>query len=506
MHGSGCPSSGLIRLSPDLLSRVAELLEGAAKPCRVIGGSANPMLFRAAVALASGAQRTSRKSCARGGASACVELGAAVANTGLMTALAVEQRSGSLAPRLSPPGPGLCFGLGLALTLVLGAGLGAWNLCKADWAIGEVSGESVLIHAHSQIFGFVTLFIAGVVGHALPRIGGRPLRRPALVWVGVLGAITGQLLFPFGIGLSLALVTRLAEGCDLLAAVALAKLIFDETTPEGPPGAERGREIAALRPFLRVGALFHVAAAAVGLLGALDQRLIADRPALWQLALYGFVGSYVLGMSFHVLRRAGGFALEAGGERLLAALWAAGVLLVAIALLPTTPGVSLLRAGRLVELGVAAVASWRFGLFRPLARPRVGAPFFAAAYGWLLASLALSAAIAVGLLPEHQLLADAARHLLTIGWITQMILGVALRMLPTLRGIPLALPALASAAFVLINGSAALRLGRLLAATVDARGLWLSGASGWLALLSLLGFAASLFATVRSSAVASEPS
>ncbi|MHB8420751.1 MAG: NnrS family protein [Myxococcales bacterium] len=384
------------------------------------------------------------------------------------------------------PHPGLCFGAGLLVTLLLGAGLGALNLFKADWSAGTVTGESVLVHAHAQIFGFVVLFVVGIVGHALPRITGRPLAWPGLLWLAFGAATAAQLAFPFGVWLHQAPVVRLGEALDVSAALALTVAVAAATST----GA------AAIRPWLRLGSLGLLAASLWGFAGALDGRLLLMRPALWQLALWGFIAPFIFGMSTHVLDMAGGFDVRLGGEGLLAALWAIAVALVTLSRAGALPELAA-SIGQLLQLAVALAASYRLGLFRRRKRPSAGAPFFASAYVWLLLSLTAWAAIGLGLLPDHLLIDDVARHTFTIGCVTQMIVGVALRALAVAGGVRLAWPALATAAYLLLNGAVVLRLARILAATVAPGALWFSGVSGFLALACLLGFGASLFGTAR---------
>jgi hypothetical protein len=400
-------------------------------------------------------------------------------------AAALSPAAPALPLRQNVPNPGLCFGTGLLLTLVLGAGLGALNLFKADWSMGEVTGQSVLIHAHAQIFGFVVLFVIGIVGHALPRISQQPLTRPWLLWVGFGATLLAQLVLPLGVWADIPVLARLAEALDVVAALALSATVASATV-HAP---------ASLRPWLRLGAIALVICSAWGLAGGLDQRLLLERPALWHLALWGFIAPLIFGMSCHILDMAGGFDVRTGDERPWAIAWAAGVALVVWAQIGAPSWVA--PAGRLTELAVAVALSVRLGLFRPLRRPRSGAPFFASAYGWLLVSLSISSLQATGVLPDHQLIEDVARHSFTIGCVTQMIVGVALRALPVAAGVRLAFPALATTAYLLVNGSVGLRLGRVWAATQEPRALWLSGVSGFLALVGLCAFGASLVGTVR---------
>ena len=346
-----------------------------------------------------------------------------------------------------------------------------------------MTGESVLVHAHAQLFGFVLFFVIGIAGHAIPRISKRPLDHPWLLWVALAATLAGQIFFPIGVWSHQDRMIRGGEAMDLLAAAALGVTVWAATrfTPKG------------LGPWLRLGSLNLVLAAGWGLAGALDERLPLERSALWQLSLWGFIAPFIFGMSSHILDMAGGFEVRTGGEWLAALAWAIGLalgILGEVGQLPALPGA-------LLELAVAVWLTWRLGLFRPLLRPRRGAPFFASAFTWLLIALLLNCLKAGGALPDHLLIDDAARHTFTIGCVTQMIVGVALRALPVAGGVPLAFPALSVVAYVLINGAVVLRLGRIVAATVSAEGLRVSGVSGFVALACLVCFAVCLAGTVR---------
>lgn len=400
----------------------------------------------------------------------------------------MDQAPGEASPlalRQRVPGPGLCFGLGLLLTLSLGATLGAITLLQADWHVGLESGATILIHAHSQIFGFVFLFVTGMVGHAMPRLSRRPLRWPWLLWVGAAAAVAGQLCFPIGAWFAVPTCVRLAEGLDLIAAAALAAAIFDATRHTPPE----------LGPWLRLGALSLVVVAGWGCWGAMDLRLVMQRPAVWLLALWGFIAPLILGMSFPLLRMAGGFDVRPRAGGLLAGLWGLAVAVVVLTRARILPE-SAAPLGLGLQFLVALIVGAELGLFRPLRRVRSGAPFFASAYVWLFASLALSFFSALGLLPGGDLTLDVARHAFTIGCVTQMIIGVALRALPAVRGVALAFPPLAIAAYVLINGAVIGRLGRLLASQ-SPLWFWVSGPSGFFAVAALTCFGVSLVATVR---------
>jgi len=219
------------------------------------------------------------------------------------------------------PGPGLCFGLGLLVTLVLGAGLGARNLLAADWAVGRVTREGNLVHAHAQILGFVLLFVIGIVGHAIPRISRQPVERPWLLWLAFMACVLGQLSFPVAIWLHQDWLEICAGALDLVAAVALGITVVAATrhTP------------AEMRTWLRLGSLALAVVASSGLVGAINDDWELAEPALWQLSLWGFIAPFIIGMSTHVLDMAGGFDVRPGKQIWLAGAWVLGLGLIVLA-------------------------------------------------------------------------------------------------------------------------------------------------------------------------------
>ena len=91
-------------------------------------------------------------------------------------------------------------------------------------------------------------------------------------------------------------------------------------------------------------------------------------------------------------------------------------------------------------------------------------------------------------------------HLLTVGWITQLIIGVALWLFPRAdRSRPAPHPALAGAVYVGLNAGLLLRLAAEPATSLDpATPLrWLLPVSGVLQLAAACGFAALIWPRVR---------
>jgi NnrS protein len=125
-----------------------------------------------------------------------------------------------------------------------------------------------------------------------------------------------------------------------------------------------------------------------------------------------------------------------------------------------------------------------------------------AAWLWLFVSLALGpGATMVTLLTggnESLLLLDAARHALAFGFATQMVLGVASRVVPNFTGKPLWSPNAREAAFYFLNGSMAIRAIEVPIALGHWPGAWPFLAwAGPLGVLAMAFFATNVMMTVR---------
>jgi len=100
------------------------------------------------------------------------------------------------------------------------------------------------------------------------------------------------------------------------------------------------------------------------------------------------------------------------------------------------------------------------------------------------AGLALGAGAA---LPHHAL-ADALRHLLTVGVLTSIVVAMTFRLIPVLEGVVLSWPWLRMVAFVALLGAVILRMAQGLAVGGWPRlgpAVALSGALAWIALAAV---------------------
>lgn len=351
----------------------------------------------------------------------------------------------------------------IALTLTFGATLGMVNLARltTPWFGGMPLG-SVRAHAFVQVFGFVGLFVIGIACHVLPRFAGRPLAaasltRPILVTqlAGVL-TIAGALMWndePI----------RWAWTAGSLALVAASGMFV--IVVSGTVGRLRGPE--RFGRWVIAGAVWQTLAACGSLVAAWrgDAAIVQ---ALWPAALWGFAGSWIFGIARRIFP---GFLKcqprAAAAETPAFALYQISVALCTAAAWPlnAAPPSALVVAAAL-GLSVAVVMfSWCLGV-KPLPRVRHDVEggyqrYISAAWVWLFVAVivgpvwTLVAAARGSVVPP--LVTDFARHALAFGFVTQVIMGVATRVLPVFTGHALWSPRARTVAFYLLNIAVALR-------------------------------------------------
>jgi uncharacterized protein involved in response to NO len=351
----------------------------------------------------------------------------------------------------------------VALTLTFGATLGMINLARltTPWFGGMPLG-SVRAHAFVQVFGFVGLFVIGIACHVLPRFAGRPLAAASLTkpilatqFAGVLTVAAAFMWHDEPIGWLWAI------GSFALVVASAMFLAVVSRTVAGLRGPERfGRWVIA-------GAAWQ-AIAACGSLAAAWRGDAAILQALWSAALWGSAASWIFGIGRRIFP---GFLKwqprAAGAETPAFVIYQVGAALSAAAAWPMNAAApsTLVVAGALgVSIG-AGMFSWCLGV-RGLRPPRHDAEggyqrYIPAAWVWLFVAVMLGpcwtlAAAATGSVVPL-LVTDFARHALAFGFVTQVMMGVATRILPVFTGNALWSPRARTAAFYLLNVSLVLR-------------------------------------------------
>jgi hypothetical protein len=368
----------------------------------------------------------------------------------------------------------------LFLTLTLGATTGMVNLLRIAAGV-EVPISHRQIHGHSQILGFAALFLMGIAYHALPRILGIGGLKPAsarpafwLMFSGVIARNAGQPLGFYPIG---RLLSLLSAGLEVASVLLFARFVFallrrvraGKYDPKDP-----------ILRFVRIGTIFFMAAAllvaaqGVWLAGHVETALpVALTEPFYFVALYGFLLAWIYGFGNRVVSLFLGVGPAAKGTPEVT-LWllTASVPVFLASSLPwlALPVQVFLRDAGLVLSSFAAVVYlfgngflWRRGELPVMRAP--GAPTvaircaFACLALWAILEIAAVAVSRATSLPAMNLWwSDAARHLFTIGFLTLLIVGMSLRILPVFSGKPLWSPRLAYVTYALLLAGAALRL------------------------------------------------
>ncbi|MBI3913391.1 MAG: NnrS family protein [Chloroflexi bacterium] len=425
---------------------------------------------------------------------------------------------------LAALGIALTFGFGFAIVLIEAIGhravLGAWWL------------PLVQAHGHAQLFGWLGLFVLGMALYFLPRLVSTQLqsaeRAPRALGLLVAGIILRGIAQPaLGLVESASDYAMLARAAWLVSAileiagalVIASMLIQTHHTVKALPPQAPGYPVL---PLALIALPSFALALVFNLLGTLD-AFLNQRAAIsgaWDSAiitvmLYGAAIPMAFVFSVRNLPLFLRLALPPRELlRPLAAIYAFGLLLRVAPFAPI--GASI---GILLTSAVILVFVWQLDLIRrqppwivsraPNSRPdldylrkptRPNYPdageygrfelLIYSAYAWLVFATLLDLARAASnlLALDWNLPADAARHALTIGFISLMIFGMAARLAPGFSGkTRLAHPRLVAATFFLGNLAAFFRVAPLFFSGSDFAALLLapSGAFGWLAVAGL---------------------
>lgn len=397
----------------------------------------------------------------------------------------------------------------LSFALTFGAGLGACMLASMTLPWNLLHGLPLAAvktaHGYAQVYGFATMFVMGVAYHVVARFTGAPLAAPRLAaasfWLQVGGVLAVALGTLAGAPIS-APAQLVGTGGLLGAALALGWNIHHtlaaSTMPREP-----------YQSYLRAGCAWLVVATGLGVAAAVTGKSTLQ-PVMWESALWGFVGSWLFGMSLRILPVFMGVAPASSrairklffGYEAAVAAWVTVALIEAWTLVPAA------RAFAGAALAVAAFGLvLQIGVLGPREQSAADAggyaKFIVAAYLWLLLALvfapAWSAAAALAGAGAPALLYDFGRHAFTLGFLTQMIIGVATRIVPVITGTPLWSAKARDATFGLLNAAVATRALQVVVELTGSDAVWpyisLSGAFG---LAAFIAFALNVFMTLRS--------
>ncbi len=371
-----------------------------------------------------------------------------------------------------------------AITVMLTVGA-AWGTMIL-WRIGlggsytGVGIHEINAHGHAQIMGWVILFIMGFAYQAFPRMWQTSLPTPRiaiLTWLLALAGMTMRGVAMMFAEASWARVLHAVGGVGELLALAgfVGILLVAYRRSQQAWQPYLGFVFAALL-FMMIHAVFgvwhHDRLIVAHDREALLAQLADFQAPLRDLQIHGMALLMIVGVGLRMFPAIFGLP-EMSNRRsyfLLGLLGTAVVLEVALFIAYRMTENTMIAAGLLLPWmmlligAIVLISSW--GMFRTLPEPgsnERSAKFVQVAFGWLLISLVL-----LLLLPVYQWVSGipfshayfgSVRHAITVGFISLMIVGMASKVVPTLRGISGEKLSSLWVPFVLINLGCTMRVG-----------------------------------------------
>jgi hypothetical protein len=406
------------------------------------------------------------------------------------------------------------FLAGIATVLTLGAVWGAYLLLRIGLSsdFHAVGLHEVNAHGHAQIFGWVGLFVMGFAYQAFPRFKHSTLKHPRLAMATLVMLLVG--LVARSIAQPLAAESPwlwwVAAGSSVLEVAAIgtfAWLIATMLLRSGQGLAHYDYYILAALGWFVVQAIYegvYLTATLSASGAALSEMVATWQPSLRDLQIHGFALLMVLGVSQRAFHHF--YGLPKPSARLSLALLPvlnAAVIGEAIGLALMRQfghGWAMLWYASAVVLAVATatlVANWRIYSSAPDGDRSL--KFLRVAYVWLFVSLAMLVALpayqqAVAWLAPTSEAAQigfshayygAARHAITVGFVSLMIVGVSSKVVPTLNGVDARRLSPLWAPFILINAGCLVRVAGQTACDFTAFAYPVAGVSGLLEVTGL---------------------
>jgi hypothetical protein len=408
------------------------------------------------------------------------------------------------------------FKAGILLALTAGAVWGAYLLLRIGFSgsFHAAGLHEVNAHGHAQIFGWVGLFVMGFAYQAFPRFKHTSLAHAPIAFLTLglmlVGIVTRSICEPFAATVSwFGPLSIAAAALEVVAISLFAWVIMITWRRSGKKLAIHDwYVVCALGWFVAQSICEAIYLAATLAVSNHDQLLLLV--ATWQGALrdmqiHGFAMLMILGVSQRILHNFYGLPVPSARRSRNA------LICLNAAIIGEAAGLVLMRSGGhgwaslwygsvLLLAGSVAALLWNWRVFGRAQEPDRSLKFLRAGYAWLLISLAMlvllpvyqfvllpwmapeSAAATLGFSHAYH---GAIRHAITVGFISLMIVGVAAKVTPTLKGIdvhglsPLWLP------FVLLNTGCALRVTAQTATDLSPGAFPVAGVSGVLEVLGL---------------------
>ncbi|MEW6202083.1 MAG: DUF1858 domain-containing protein [bacterium] len=363
-------------------------------------------------------------------------------------------------------------------TLTAGATWGAYLLWKIAIAhsFTSLTVHEVNAHGHAQIFGWVALFIMGFAYQAFPRFKHSSLWRPdianisfTLMLSGIIASVLGGILWQYPWGL---IIGSAGSAAEVTAVILFATIIIRTF----------GIKLSKLAPFefyiLGSTFWFFIATVFSGIhfyltTSAGTTEALIQQVATWQLPLrdiqiHGFAMLMVLGVSQRFLPGMYNFPETSSRKSIIVfsvlnlVVISEVISFVVFRLTGITYAAFALEGAAVLMFATVLWLIIPWNLWKPVPEGDRGLKFIRAAYLWLVIALALVVVMPfynriIGVEFSHAYF-GAARHAITVGFITMMILGVASKVVPTLSGIDVRQLNPLLATFILVNLGCTLRV------------------------------------------------
>ena len=355
------------------------------------------------------------------------------------------------------------------------------------WRIGSYSSV-IFLHPEIQIFGFLTLFIAGVSFLLIPRFKNKSLKRTKLAVTSVSLVIAGNISWILG-------SRNLVFLGDVLLLLGVLMFAFITLETLGKPSGV----LKEAEPFMILSVILLVVASLLKLY-IQNQAVISPYwiAGFMNLALLGFPVSMIYGVMVRTIHFRVGVILRRRLVRLAFILHTAAIVLSIYRILSgdtsnLEASILFLIAGLTLCIAVDAFKRITHGeLFaRMIERDKVRYIYFSAvfviAFTWLIAGLVFNVIYNTQILHGFGF-RDAAIHSLTVGFIGNTIMAYAPILLPPLIKGKTPYRNLSPTPVYLINLGNVWRVLGILAEGFSGMNLWVTAFSGLLILVGMAYF------------------
>ncbi len=407
----------------------------------------------------------------------------------------------------------------IIISLTTGCTLGAITLAAMalGGSVGTYWASITQAHGHTQIFGWVGLFVMGIAYHVLPRLKATELKGRSLAqasfWIMLVGLLLRAVSQPFAVNATVGNLLMLSGVLELagvsLFAYVMLKTFFSSDQP---------RDFFEKWVLASVGWFWITAVATLAIdiflaRNALDVVPNAIEVPFLHISLFGFVGTIIFGITLRTIPLFMGLK-PVNKKAFDVIFWIINPVIAAKALALLLNGYGVGAAG--AALPWLAVLEWTavmafvyyLNIFR---RPEIdisaeGADrgyekYIKIAYAWLTLAVTMTSAYLVyeaitGQEVPHAFV-GAYRHALTVGFISMMIMGMASRIIPVFAGVRLYSERILFVSFVLINlGNATRVLSQPLADVFGGVFFASMGVSGFIEVTALALFGYNIWKTM----------